>query len=121
MAKSKIYPFHGTVAAVDKKALTLTLQGKEKPRVITIGSKSLIEKDGKPATFSQIAVGDYAKGRVEKDGEHEVLIKGSFGPAPEKKATEAKPAKPAKKAKADKKPASPATGTNAPTALDTTK
>ena len=98
VAKSKIYPFHGTVAAVDmdKKALTITLQGKEKPRVITVGSKSLFEKDGKPATFSQVAVGDYAKGRVEKEGDKEVLLKGLFGPAPEKKTGEAKPAKKSK-------------------------
>ena len=112
----KAYPFHGTVASVDKKALTITLAGKEKTRVITIGSKSLFEKDGKPATFGQVAVGDYAKGRLEKDGDHEVLLKGSFGLAPEKKTGEAKPAK---KAKADKKPAAPATGTNAPAALET--
>lgn len=120
---AKAYPFHGTVSAVDKRALTITLEGKEKARVITVGSKTVLEKDGKPATFSQIAVGDYAKGRLEKDGEHEVLIKGSFGLAPEKKAPEAAPAKPAKKTKADKKPAAPATGTNAPApaALDTTK
>ena len=104
-AKAKIYPFHGTVAAVDKKALTISLEGKVKPRVITVGAKSLFEKDGKPATFGQVAVGDYAKGRLEKDGEHEVLVKGNFGPAPEKKTDEAKPAKPAKKEKAEKKAA----------------
>lgn len=82
----KPYPFHGIVAAVDKKALTFTLEGKEKPRVISLSSKSLFEKDGKPATFSQIAVGDYAHGRLEKQGDGEVLVKAAFGPKPEKKA-----------------------------------
>ena len=101
--EAKPYPFHGTVAAVDKKAMTFTLEGKEKPRVIGVGSKSLFEKDGKPATLGQLAVGDHVKGRVEKQGEDEILVKGSFGPAPEKKTDEA--AKPAKKAKTDAKPA----------------
>ncbi len=115
--KAKIYPFHGTVASVDKKALTITLAGKEKPRVITVGSKTLIEKDGKPATFSQVAVGDYAKGRLEKDGEKEVLVKATFGPAPEKKAGEAKPAKKAKAAATT--PAPVPAAAPAPTATDT--
>ncbi|HTH48148.1 MAG TPA: hypothetical protein VMB21_11590 [Candidatus Limnocylindria bacterium] len=92
-AVAKHYPFRGTVASVDKKALTITLQGKEKARVITVGSQSLFVKDAKPATFSQVAVGDYARGTLEKDGEHEVLVRGIFGPAPEKKTGDAKPAK----------------------------
>jgi hypothetical protein len=79
------YPFHGMVASVDAKGATFTLEGKDKPRVIAITSESRFEKDGKPATFSDVAAGDYAHGRVEKKNNGEVLVKGAFGPKPVKK------------------------------------
>lgn len=102
--EGKAYPFHGTVASVDKKAMTITLEGKDKTRVISLGSRSLFEKDGKPATLGQLAVGDHFRGRLEKQGDQEILLKGTFGPAPEKMAGEAKP----KKKKSEKAPPAPA-------------
>ena len=94
--ESKPYPFRGTVSAVDKKAMTFTLEGKDKPRVIGLNSKSLFEKDSKPATLGQVAVGDYAHGRLVKEGEGEFLVKAAFGPKPADK-----------KAKDDKKETKP--------------
>ncbi len=97
----KPYPFHGTVLSVDKNAMTFTVEGKDKPRVIRLGSRSLLEKDGKPATLSLIAAGDHVQGRVEKSGEDEVVVKASFGVKAATKAgsDEPKPKKKAKKAK----------------------
>ncbi len=86
------YPFRGTVASTDQKAKTVTLSGKEHPRVLHIASSSLLDKAGKPATLADVAAGDYAHGRVEKRDGNEFIVKGSFGPKPEKKATDAKPA-----------------------------
>ena len=99
--EGKAYPFHGTVASVDKKAMTFTIEGKDKPRVIGLGSRSILEKDGKPATLSLVAVGDHVQGRVEKSGEDEVVVKVSVGVKPAAKAggDEPKPKKKAKKAK----------------------
>lgn len=97
----KPYPFHGTVVSVDKKAVTFTIEGKDKPRVIGLGSRSILEKDGKPATLSLIAAGDHVQGRVEKSGEDEVVVKASIGAKAAAKAggDEPKPKKKAKKAK----------------------
>ena len=108
--EGKPYPFRGTIASVDKKAMTFTLEGKEKTRVIGMGSQSVLEKDGKPATLGQLAVGDYVHGRVEKHGEEEVVLKASVGPKLEKKAAgdEPKP-KQKKKTEADEPAVVPAT------------
>jgi hypothetical protein len=97
----KPYPFHGTVVSVDKKAMTFTVEGKDKPRVIGLGSHSILEKDGKPATLSLIAAGDHVQGRVAKSGEDEVVVKASIGVKTAAKAggDEPKPKKKAKKAK----------------------
>ena len=97
----KPYPFHGTVVSVDKKAMTFTVEGKDKPRVIGLGSRSILEKDGKPATLSLVAAGDHVQGRVEKSGEDEVVVKAVVGAKPAAKAggDEPKPKKKAKKAK----------------------
>ena len=99
--EGKAYPFHGTVASVDKKAMTFTIEGKDKPRVIGLGSRSILEKDGKPATLSLVAASDHVQGRVEKSGEDEVVVKASIGAKPAAKAgsDEPKPKKKTKKAK----------------------
>ena len=98
----KTYPFHGIVISVDKKAMTFTVEGKDKPRVIGLGSRSLLEKDGKPATLSLVAAGDHVQGRVEKSGEDEVVVKATIGSKPAAKAGDDEP-KPKKKAKKAKK------------------
>lgn len=79
------YPIHGTVSAVDTKAMTFTIAGKEKARTIAINSESRLTKDSKPATLGEVTPGDYVKGRAEKKDGVEVLVKGAFGPKPEGK------------------------------------
>lgn len=80
------YPFHGTVASVDKKAMSISLEGKEHQRILTINADSHLDKGGKPATLTDIVAGDYLHGRVEKKNGHEVVVKATAGPKPEKKA-----------------------------------
>jgi hypothetical protein len=101
------YPFHGTVASTDKKAMTVTLEGKEHSRVIYLNAESHLEKAGKPATLGDLVAGDYLHGRVEKKAGQEYLLKAAAGVKPEKKAEKAEKAEkkaestPAKKKTAD--------------------
>lgn len=62
-AKKRPTPFHGKVAAVDAAAATVTV-GKT---TINITSETKITKDGKPATLSEIVVGDTVGGSYKKD------------------------------------------------------
>jgi len=58
-------PFHGTVSAVDTKAMTLTVA----KRTFEVTSDTKITKDGKPAILSDIAVGDKVGGAYKKSGD----------------------------------------------------
>jgi hypothetical protein len=57
--------FNGKVSAVDTKAMTLTV-GK---RTFEVTSETKITKNGKPATLSDIAVGDTVGGACKKTGD----------------------------------------------------
>lgn len=56
-------PFHGKVTDVDTNAMTLTV----KSLTINITSETKITKDNKPATLSDIAVGDTVRGAYKTD------------------------------------------------------
>jgi hypothetical protein len=47
-------PFHGMVSAVDQKARTFTISGKEKSRLFKVTDKSAITRAGKTATMKDI-------------------------------------------------------------------
>ena len=47
-------PFHGMVAAVDQKAKTFTIAGKENPRVFKVTDKAALTKAGQPAKMTDI-------------------------------------------------------------------
>lgn len=65
-AKVKKIPFHGTVAALDASAQTITLNGKS-ARVLHVTSDTkIIDGNGNPATFSTAAVGEKVSGSYEK-------------------------------------------------------
>jgi hypothetical protein len=67
--KGKHMPFKGTVSAVDKVAMTITLEGKEKARVFAITSQTRISKEGNPAVVDDIKVGESVGGQaVEAEG-----------------------------------------------------
>jgi hypothetical protein len=56
-------PIHGKVAAVDTAAMTITIG----ESTINITSETKISKDGKPATLSDIVVGDAVSASYKKD------------------------------------------------------
>ncbi|HEY1172402.1 MAG TPA: hypothetical protein VGH19_13625 [Verrucomicrobiae bacterium] len=89
--KRETYPYQGKVKASDKTAMTLTLEGKEKERVITVTSETKITKEGKPATFGDIPAGETVRGQVKKTADGKESATSVFiGPAPEKKGGEKK-------------------------------
>lgn len=69
------YPFSGKIASLDKKSMTVTLEGKEKLRVLAITSQSKFTKLNKPAVFDDMAAGDEVGGQVVKNaaGKEEVV------------------------------------------------
>lgn len=56
-------PFHGNVSAVDTAVMTLTVG----ETVIHVTSETKLTKGGKPATLSEIAVGETVGGSAKKD------------------------------------------------------
>lgn len=84
-AVGKAYPLNGKIAATDKLAMTITLEGKQKPRVVHVTSQTRFTKLGKPATFDDAQPGDSVGGQVAKNDEgQEVALSLRLGPKPEK-------------------------------------
>lgn len=73
-SKRDWYPFHGTVASIDKKANTISLKKKEGERVLKLNSKTTLEINGKPAVIGSVKVGDYAHGKLHKDSAGKEVI-----------------------------------------------
>ncbi len=85
--KPRGVPFNGKVAAVDKTAKTISLEGKEKARVFYITSETRIHKDRKPATLDDVVVGERVGGyaRENAQGKMEVVNLNAGLPAPKPK------------------------------------
>jgi hypothetical protein len=62
-------PFHGMIASVDQTAKTFTITGKETSRVFKITDKTKIMKDGNPATMSDLAEKEEARGQYWKNAD----------------------------------------------------
>ena len=62
-AKKHVVPFHGKVSAVDATAMTVKLT----TQTLNITSETKITKEGKPATFADITVGEKITGQYKKD------------------------------------------------------
>lgn len=101
--KSDRYPFNGKVKAIDKTAMTVTLEGKEKERVVTVTSETKISKDGKPATFADVTAGETVRGQVKKVEGKENATSLLIGAPPAKKEGEKKAEKKDGEKKEDKK------------------
>jgi hypothetical protein len=56
-------PYHGNVASVDAAAMTFTVGN----TTISVSSTTKIVKDGKPAVFSDVTVGEAVSGYIKKD------------------------------------------------------
>ena len=92
-------PFNGKIRSVDKTAKTITLD-REKSNVLQITSQTKLVKDGKPAVFDDITVGEVVGGVAhEKDGKLEVSSL-RVGPKPGAAAEGKQPKKEKKKDKA---------------------
>jgi hypothetical protein len=78
-------PFHGKLAAVDKAAMTITLEGKETRRVFQLTADTRLTKLGKPATLEDAVTGEDVGGLYKKTeaGTMEA-VSVRFGPKPEK-------------------------------------
>ena len=90
--KNARLPFHGNVAAVDTAAMTLTVG----TLVLNVTSETKISKEGKPATLSELTVGESVGGSYKKDeaGKLTAAIIHTTEKAPKKeKPTKPEPAK----------------------------
>jgi hypothetical protein len=65
-SKARAIPFHGMISAVDQRAKTFTIAGKEKSRVFKITDKTVITKAGKPATMRDVVANEEARGSYWK-------------------------------------------------------
>jgi len=64
--KARAIPFHGMISAVDTKAKTFTIAGKEHSRVFKITDKTVVTKAGKPATMKDVVANEEARGSYWK-------------------------------------------------------
>ena len=64
--KARAIPFHGTISAVDQRAKTFTIAGKEHSRVFKITDKTVMTKAGAPATIKDAVANEEARGSYWK-------------------------------------------------------
>ena len=102
-AKERAYPFHGMISAVDTKAKTFTIAGKQKSRVFKITDKSVLTKGGTAATMKDVAEKEEVRGSYWKNADGSLEARSvKLGPLSdqEKAAEEARKAKRAERKKA---------------------
>ena len=63
---ARAVPFHGTISAADQTAKTFTIAGKEKSRVFKVTDKTVITKNGAPATMTDIVANEQVSGSYWK-------------------------------------------------------
>src|SRR6266516_3430339 len=110
--KMRATPFKGIIAAVDDKAKTFTIAGKENSHVLKITDKTIITKGGQPATMKDVVANEEVRGSCYKmsDGSMEAkLVKLRPLTDAEKAEREARKAK-----REEKKAAASAVGSTAP-------
>jgi hypothetical protein len=59
-------PFHGMISAVDQRAKTFTIAGKEKSRVFKITDKTVLLKAGQTATMKDVTANEEVRGSYWK-------------------------------------------------------
>ena len=108
----RVIPFHGMISAVDTKAKTFTIAGKEKSRVFKISNNTVITKaGGAPATMKDVVEKEEVRGSYWKEADGSLQAKVvKLGPLTEQE----KAAEEARKAKrAEKKAANAAASSSA--------
>jgi hypothetical protein len=63
---SRPLPFHGKISAVDQKAKTFTIAGKEKSRVFKITDKTVMTKAGAAGTMKDVVANEEVRGSYWK-------------------------------------------------------
>lgn len=98
--KARAIPFHGIISAVDQKAKTFTIAGKENSRVFKITDKTVITKAGAAATMKDVVVNEEVRGSYWKvtDGSLEAKTV-KLGPKTEAEKAASEKAKAKKKEK----------------------
>ncbi|MBI4664525.1 MAG: hypothetical protein HY735_37505 [Verrucomicrobia bacterium] len=89
----------GIVKAIDKTAMTLSVESKGKLRTIHMTSRTRLSKAGQPATFGDAAVGDEVTAQIQKNasGEEEAISLRLGAKAESKKAAKGSQKPPSKK------------------------
>lgn len=64
--KARAIPFHGMISAVDARAKTFTIAGKEHSRVFKITDKTVMTKAGAPATMRDVVANEEVRGSYWK-------------------------------------------------------
>ncbi|MFL6589971.1 MAG: hypothetical protein ACJ8M4_07350 [Chthoniobacterales bacterium] len=64
--KARAIPFHGMISAVDNRAKTFTIAGKEHSRVFKITDKTVMTKAGAAATIKDVVANEEARGSYWK-------------------------------------------------------
>src|SRR5438105_9311384 len=100
--KVRATPFKGIIAAVDDKAKTFTIAGKETSHSLKITDKTIITRGGQPATMKDVVSNEEVRGSYYKmpDGSMEAKIV-KLGPLTEAEKAE----KDARRAKREEKKA----------------
>lgn len=104
------FPFRGKLKAVDKAAMTLTIAGKDKDRVVHLTTETKYTKAGKPATLADAVVNEEIGGYARKgEGERTEALSVRFGPPVKEPAAgsakrKGKTTKPGAEAEADEEP-----------------
>jgi hypothetical protein len=62
-------PFHGMVSAVDQKAKTVTISGKEESRAFRVTDKTVMTKGANPATMKDIVENEEVSGSFWKNAD----------------------------------------------------
>jgi hypothetical protein len=65
-SKARAIPFHGTISAVDQRAKTFTIAGKEHSRVFKVTEKTVMTKAGAPATMKDAVANEEVRGSYWK-------------------------------------------------------
>lgn len=65
-SKARAIPFHGMISAVDARAKTFTIAGKEHSRVFKITDKTVLTKAGAHATMKDVVANEEARGSYWK-------------------------------------------------------
>jgi hypothetical protein len=85
-------PFHGMVSAVDQKAKTFTISGKEESRAFRVTDKTIMTRGANPATMKDIVENEEVSGSYRKNADGSLEAKTvKLGPMEKAKSTAASP------------------------------